>query len=102
MSTIALLAAMLLSLTACITQPPAPPSPPAPATPGLGSCDASKAQFLVGYESGLAIQDQARTRSGAATIRTLKPGQAVTLEYNADRLNLSLDAGGRIVRVTCG
>ena len=96
---IALLASMLLALGACA----APPEPAAPAAPpALGSCDASKAQFAVGHEAGLAIQDQARERSGARVVRTLRPGQPVTMEYSADRLNLALDAGGRVVRVTCG
>ena len=92
------LLAALLALGACAA-PPAPQEPEAPAAVG---CDASKAQFAVGQEPGLAVQDQARTRSGARIVRTLRPGQAVTMEYNAARLNLNLDTGGRIVRVSCG
>ena len=95
---ISLLAALLLALTACAAPPP--PEPAAPALPG--GCDASKAQFAVGHPPGLAIQDQARERSGARMVRTLRPGQLVTMEYNAERLNLELDAGGTVVRVRCG
>ncbi len=34
--------------------------------------------------------------------RILRPGQMVTKEYNAQRLNLEVDANGRIVAVRCG
>ena len=97
---IPLVAAMLLALGACAA-PPAPP-PAAPEPSAAGGCDASKAQFAVGHEPGLAMQDQARTRSGAQIVRTLRLGQAITMEYNAARLNLNLDASGKIVRVACG
>ena len=94
-----LLAATLLALGACAATP-APETPAATAPPG--SCAASKAQFAVGREPGLAVQDQARERSGARTVRTLRPGQIVTMEYSGDRLNLELDASGKITRVRCG
>lgn len=93
-----LLAATLLALGACA----APPVPEPPAATAPGSCDASKAQFAVGQQPGLALQDQARERSGARIVRTLRPGQMVTMEYSGERLNLELDASGKIVRVRCG
>jgi hypothetical protein len=34
--------------------------------------------------------------------RVIEPGMAITEDYRADRLNLDLDAGGRITRVWCG
>lgn len=40
--------------------------------------------------------------AGAQQYRFLRPGQAVTLEYNAGRLNLELDAAGKVLRVRCG
>ena len=88
---------LLLALSACATAPAAQ----APAAPP-GSCDASRAQFAVGHEAGFAIQDQARERSGARSLRTLRPGQAITMEFSGDRLNLDLDASGKVVRVRCG
>ena len=88
---------LLLALGACAAAPPAQ----APAAPP-GSCDASRAQFAVGHEAGLAIQDQARERSGARSLRTLRPGQAITMEFSGDRLNLELDASGKVLRVRCG
>ena len=40
--------------------------------------------------------------SGTDRVRTLRPGQAVTMEYLAGRLNLYLDASGNIERIACG
>lgn len=34
--------------------------------------------------------------------RVIAPGMAVTEDYSAQRLNLDLDARGRIARVWCG
>jgi len=34
--------------------------------------------------------------------RALKPGQAVTMEFNGARLNLDVDARGRVTSVRCG
>ena len=93
-----LLAVSLLALAACAAPPPPAPEPPA----AIGNCDASKAQFAVGHDAGLAMQDQARERSGARIVRTLRPGQIITMEYSGERLNLELDAGGKVVRVRCG
>jgi hypothetical protein len=95
---IPLLAATLLALSACAASPP--PAPPEPVAGG--ACDASRAQFAVGQQPGVAVLDQARERAGARLVRTLRPGQPVTMEYNAERLNLNLDASGKVVRVTCG
>ena len=94
-----LLATLLLVLAGCAART-APETQTASAPPG--GCDAAKAQFAVGHPPGLAIQDQARERSGARLVRTLRPGQIVTMEYNAERLNLELDASGTVVRVRCG
>ena len=94
-----LLTTMLLALGGCAA--PTAPDTPAASAPA-GRCDAAKAQFAVGYEPGLALQDQARERAGARIVRTLRPGQVVTLEFSGERLNLELDASGRVARVRCG
>ncbi len=88
---------LLLVLAGCATAPA-----PAPAGPGGGACNAAAAQFVVGRNADAAMQEAARLRSGARIVRTLRPGQVVTMEYSGERLNLELDAGGRVVRVRCG
>ncbi|CAN7183600.1 proteinase inhibitor I78 [Acidovorax sp. Leaf76] len=74
----------------------APPPPPS------GMCNAQPAQGAVGQDSTPTVVESARTRSGAQMARILRPGQMITKEFNAQRLNLEVDASGRVVAVTCG
>ena len=52
--------------------------------------------------STASVVELARVRSGAQMARVLRPGQIITKEFNAQRLNLEVDANGRIVAVRCG
>ncbi|WP_312958142.1 I78 family peptidase inhibitor [Stutzerimonas nitrititolerans] len=67
-----------------------------------GSCNAEAVQNLVGKTASPALLEQAREQSGAQTARVLRPQDVVTLEYNAQRLNLSTDGGLVIQRINCG
>jgi hypothetical protein len=71
-------------------------APPAP------TCDASQVQGLVGQKADDAVAEQARSDAGAKHVRVLKPGQMVTMEFDGERLNLEVDAEGRITSVRCG
>jgi hypothetical protein len=79
----------------------AQPAPPEPAT-AAAACDDSQAQWAIGKKATDADVEQARKDSGAQTARTLKPDQAVTLEFNANRLNLDLDDTGLVTAIRCG
>jgi hypothetical protein len=90
-------------------QPAASPGPapsttaPSPAAPApIAECNAQPAQFAVGQNSTAAVMESARVRSGAHMARILRPGQMITKEFNAQRLNLEVDGSGRIVAVRCG
>ena len=69
---------------------------------GEGSCDAGKAQSLVGRDRSESLGAEAMRLSGAETIRWIRPGDMVTMDYREDRLNLHLDARGRVTKVRCG
>jgi hypothetical protein len=76
---------------------------PAPAPPvTAATCDDSQAQWAIGKKPTEADIEQARKDSGAETVRALKPGQAVTMEFNASRLNLDLDDTGVVTAIRCG
>ena len=47
-------------------------------------------------------EETVRAGEGVATIRVFGPGDAVTMDYRADRLNVELDDGGNVVRIFCG
>ena len=88
---LALLPAALV-LAGCATPPP----------PMGGQCNADAAQRHVGHLATAEMVEAARKDAGADRVRTLKPGQMVTMEYLAGRLNLYLDAAGKIERIACG
>jgi hypothetical protein len=87
-------AAMLIGLCSCATAP-APES-------SVRSCDASKAQSLVGQAASGQLAAEAQRLSGAEMVRWLQPGQIITMEFRADRLNLVLDAQNKIQSIRCG
>lgn len=89
------LAALLLA--GCVMGPP-PAAAPEPNT----ECDAAAAQRYVGQPASNQNIEGARIAAGAETVRTIRPGQAVTMEYSAGRLNLQLDGAEAIIAVTCG
>ena len=105
-SLLALVASALL-LAACAAPAPAPASAapatgPAAAVAPVDQCNADGARFAVGQPLSPQLEAAARTRAAAGTVRALKPGQAVTMEFNGARLNLDVDARGRVTSVRCG
>ncbi|SDM20326.1 Peptidase inhibitor I78 family protein [Oryzisolibacter propanilivorax] len=84
------------------TAPAAPPPIGASTAPKGGTCNAQAAQWAVGQSATAKVVEQARVRAGARMARTLRPDQPATLEFNAERLNLQLDAGGKVTAARCG
>ena len=104
-----------LALTALVagcagySVPPASTSAPAPSSSGGGAetapaplCNTQAAQFAVGKNSTGSVVESARVRSGAQMARIVRPGQMLTKEFDAQRLNLEVDGTGRIVAARCG
>ena len=74
-----------------------------PATPPSASaCNADAIQPYVGQVATRAVVDAARKAAGAKLVRALKPNDAATLDYHAERLNLYLNDAGAVVRASCG
>lgn len=65
-------------------------------------CDAGPAQPLIGETYSDAVEARARSLSGARLVRTLRPGQVITMEYNPERINLRLDKRDVIESIGCG
>lgn len=61
------------------------------------ACGADTLQHLVG-----APVSAADGESAPGSVRVIRPGQAVTMDYLSDRVNFELDGGDRISRVYCG
>jgi hypothetical protein len=65
-------------------------------------CNADRVQPLVGREATPDVIERAKTRSGARTVRQIKPGDAVTMDFRPDRLNIELDTVNTITAARCG
>ena len=73
-----------------------------PATPAGAVCNAAPVQSMIGRMASASVVEEARQKSGALMARVLRPDQVVTMEFNAQRLNLSVDATSKVIRVNCG
>jgi hypothetical protein len=76
--------------------------PAADGLPNSGSCNAAAAQGLVGQPASSALGAEALRLTGGSTIRWIQPGQAVTMDYRFDRVNIELDSQNRVTGITCG
>jgi hypothetical protein len=103
MRTPALLALACASLAAaCAVAPPDVPEAPPPPIIAPGVCDVAAAQFAVGQSYNTPLAEQARARAGAERVRSLQPGDMTTMEFNAARLTIDVDATGKVAGVRCG
>jgi hypothetical protein len=88
-------AAMLPITAACTTVPPGD-------TPPGGGGSAEGLQDLVGQPATSELGAEALRRSGARTLRWIRPGDAVTMDFRQDRVNVRLDAQSRAEAFDCG
>lgn len=98
----ALLASTLaaMALSGCI--PPANPPEAAPPMSGNDQCGASRVQKYLGFVATDDLVATIQRESGAATIRRYTTGDPVTKDYRIDRLNVEVEANGRIAVLNCG
>lgn len=83
--------ALVTALAAC------EPLPPAPGPDPIESCAAPRLQGLVNQPASVL-----ETMRFTGPVRIIRPGMAVTMEYNGARLNFEIDGLDRIARVYCG
>jgi hypothetical protein len=88
-------------IAACTPVPPAEPDPPVHGGAGK-PCNAAAAQSLAGRTATAELGAEALRLSGARTLRWIRPGDMVTMDYREDRLNVELDAQNRVKALRCG
>jgi hypothetical protein len=93
---------LTLSLSACAATPPPNVRTGGPLPPQRDPCTADAATAYMGRVASADVVEQARRAAGADVARVLHPGEVVTMEYRAGRLNLEVDERNVIVRVHCG
>jgi hypothetical protein len=70
--------------------------------PVMEGCDASDINFLIGKTLDETLTTRARDATGASSVRVVRPGQMVTMDYVAERLNIEVDAAGKVTAARCG
>ncbi|ADU98775.1 I78 family peptidase inhibitor [Alicycliphilus denitrificans] len=97
--------ALLALLAGCSALGPgAGPAQPigASTAPVGGTCDAKGAQWAVGKSGTARVVEEARVRAGARMARVVRQGQPVTQVFDAQRLSLEVDGGGKVTAARCG
>lgn len=67
-----------------------------------GPCHADNVEDLIGQQATGDLGTRIMQRTDARSLRWIQPGQAVTMDYRADRVNVHLDAQNRVGRINCG
>ncbi|MHA6723057.1 I78 family peptidase inhibitor [Sphingomonas sp. RS2018] len=67
-----------------------------------GPCAAADVQGFIGRVYDATTEAELRKWTGARTIRPVRPGQMVTMDFRPDRLTVRIDDAGRIVSLACG
>lgn len=88
---------LALLLSACAANP-------SPQTIGSNGhvCNADGLDDLIGKPGSSDLAAAALRLSGAATLRWIQPGMAVTMDFRQDRLDIHLDEKNNVTRITCG
>lgn len=83
--------APLLLLAAC--------TPPPPSLPSLteDTCNAGRYADLVGQDA-TALEKVLIL----GMVRVIRPGDAVTMDFRAERINFAIDSSEKISRISCG
>lgn len=91
--------ASALLLSACMTTAP-PMGGPMP--PMEDRCNAELAMAAIGKPATAQVVEQARIDASAEIARVLRPGQVVTMEFQAGRLNVDVNDRNAIIGLRCG
>lgn len=91
-----ILTTALLQACTMVVPQPAPAPGPAPQS-DLTSCHAVGLQGLIGAPVALLPAD-----GGWTVVRVIRPGQMVTMDFSATRLNVTVDGADIIQSLTCG
>ncbi|OLO05164.1 MULTISPECIES: I78 family peptidase inhibitor [Salinicola] len=100
-------AALIVSgflLAGCSTapKPDEAPRPPDVKPVPADACGAQTVGSLVGTMLDDDVRARIADRSRAADIRVIEPGQAYTMDYRSERLNIKVDDQRKITDISCG
>jgi len=82
---------------------PAAASPAASgAASSSGRCDSDLVRDLVGKALTPALAEESRQRAGAQVVRVVRPQDAMTMDFNSQRLTITTSATLAVQTATCG
>ena len=87
---------LALPLVACA---PMPPSAPPPMD---YQCVAEAASWAIGNRVTDQVVERIRVDTHSESARVIRPGEAVTLDFRHDRVNVKLNERDAIVGISCG
>ena len=96
----ALAASTVLLATACATGPTYRTGGPNP--PMEMQCDAERARWAIGREASADVVEEIRAATQSRHVRVIHPGQAVTMDFRPDRVNIHVNERNAVTSVTCG
>lgn len=67
-----------------------------------GDCTVEQLQGMRGQQASTKQIEELQLKANAKFVRVLAPGDAATLDYNLQRLNIYIDESETITRLTCG
>jgi hypothetical protein len=94
-----LAATLVLSLAACA---PMPPRTGGPLPPASFQCVAEPGAWAIGKPASAEVVERIRVDTHSRIARVLRPGQVVTMEFSAERVNVNVNERDAIIGVTCG
>src|SRR5690554_8095622 len=81
---------LLVGCAGMSSPPPHESAPPPPRVEASGECGAARVQDRVGRDYSEALGQSIRDESGAAAMRVIRPGAAVTVQYRPARHTVRL------------
>lgn len=94
---------LALGLAACASasnDPPAASANPGP-PPADDKCNSRLVANLVGQPWNDSMLAQVKLAIGHDTIRVVRPGQPVTMDFREDRLNIDIGEDGKVAALRC-
>ena len=89
---------LALPLAACAGKPMRTGGP----LPPTLACDAAPARTAIGQPATAELLERIRADSHAQVVRVLRPGEMVTMEFSAGRVDVRVDGGNVVLGVSCG
>ncbi|WP_082992678.1 I78 family peptidase inhibitor [Erythrobacter sp. QSSC1-22B] len=65
-------------------------------------CDGEAMHEWIGRQFDAASETTLLSASGAASLRPVRPGQVISMDYQSDRLTIELDGADVILSLRCG